>query len=231
MKEIYAFGDSILKGVIFENDKYKICRNNFSKICSDILNVTIQNNGKFGSTIENGIKNLEKYQKELSNPNIEYVVMEFGGNDSDFRWKEVSENPDIEHYSNQTIQDFVTQYTNIIRNLKENNKKVVLLSLPPIDSVKYFNRISKDLNKDNILKWMEGNLQFLTNWHERYNIEIFKLAKKENCSVIDITSKFLEQKDYSEFLCIDGIHPNEKGHRLIAEAIISHISERSIEFH
>ena len=43
-----------------------------------------------------------------------------------------------------------------------------------IDSTKYFDYISKKLNADNILKWMEWNKQFLTNWHERYNIVVFK---------------------------------------------------------
>ena len=46
--------------------------------------------------------------------------------------------------------------------LKKIGKEPVLLSLPPIDSAKYFDYISKKLNADNILKWMEGNKQFLT---------------------------------------------------------------------
>lgn len=230
MKEVYAFGDSILKGVIFENDKYKICKKRFSNICSDILNITIENNAKFGSTIQGGVKSLEKCMEEISNPNVKYVVMEFGGNDCDFNWNEISENPNQEHFSKQSIHDFVIQYSKIIHLVKENNKKVVLLSLPPIDSIKFFNKVSENLSKENILQWMKGNLQFLTNWHERYNLEIFKLARKENCSIIDITSKFLEQKDYSQFLCMDGIHPNEKGHQLIAEAILEHVLQRNICF-
>ena len=56
----------------------------------------------------------------------------------------------------------------------------------------------------------EVNKQFLTNWHERYNIEVFKLAINKDIPIIDITSKFLEIKNYSNLLCDDGIHPNEK---------------------
>lgn len=52
MSEIYAFGDSVLKGVILENDKYKVCKNRFSNICENVLNIVIENKTKFGSTIE-----------------------------------------------------------------------------------------------------------------------------------------------------------------------------------
>ena len=54
-------------------------------------------------------------------------------------------------------------------------------------------------------------------------IEVFKLAINKDIPIIDITSKFLEIKNYSNLLCDDGIHPNEKGHKIIAEAIKEHI--------
>lgn len=43
-------------------------------------------------------------------------------------------------------------------------------------------------------------------------------------------SSFLEKKNYSRYLCDDGIHPNEKGHKLIAEAIKQHIRNKEIVF-
>lgn len=230
MSEIYAFGDSVLKGVILENDKYKVCKNRFSNICENVLNITIENKAKFGSTITTGKKSFEKNKDVLTNPNIEYIVLEFGGNDCDFNWKEISENPNIEHTANNTIEDFIKTYTEIIQTIKQYNKNPVLLSLPPIDAEKYINRVSRELNKENILKWMKNNPYFLTNWHERYNIETFKMAINNNISIIDITSKFLEQKNFSAFLCEDGIHPNEEGHKLISKAIQEHIKRKNIEF-
>lgn len=230
MSEIYAFGDSVLKGIILENDKYKVCKNRFSNICEDVLNVVIENKAKFGSTISIGEKSFEKNLIMLDNPNVEYVVLEFGGNDCDFKWQEISDNPNIEHSPNIEINEFIKKYTEIIQVIKSKNKKPVLLSLPPIDSQRYMNKLSKNLNKENILKWMNNNIYFLTNWHERYNIEVFKLAINNNVSIIDITSKFLEQKDYSLFLCEDGIHPNEEGHKIISEAIQEHINKKKIKF-
>ena len=76
---------------------------------------------------------------------------------------------------------------------------------------------------------MEENKRFLTNWHERYNIEVFKLAINKDIPIIYITSKFLEIKNYSNLLCDDRIHTNEKGHKIIAEAIKEHIEKRKIK--
>ena len=72
---------------------------------------------------------------------------------------------------------------------------------------------------------MEVNKEFLTKWYERYKIDLFKLAINKDIPIIDITSKFLEIKNYSNLLWADGIHPNEKGHKIIAEAIREHIEK------
>lgn len=228
MTDISAFGDSVLKGVILENNKYKVSKNSFANICEEVLGIKIENKAKFGSTVSIGEKSIAKNLETIKNSNSKYVVMEFGGNDCDFTWKEISESPKQNHKPNITITEFVEIYTNLINEIKNMKKIPVLLSLPPIDSKKYFNKISKGLNAENILEWMNGDKQFITNWHERYNIEVFKLAINNDIPIIDITSKFLEEKNYTKYLCEDGIHPNEKGHKVIAEAIKEHIENRKI---
>ena len=229
MADISVFGDSVLKGVIYENNVYKVSKNRFSNICEDILGISIENKAKFGSTINVGKNIISKNIDLIKETNSKYVIMEFGGNDCDYNWVEISENPDKKHFPKSTITEFIEIYSNLIKELKKLGKQPVLLSLPPIDAIKYFDYISRKLNADNILKWMEGNKQFLTNWHERYNIEVFKLAINNDIPIIDITSKFLEIKNYSKLLCDDGIHPNEEGHIIIAEAIKEHIEKRKIE--
>lgn len=229
MTDISAFGDSVLKGVIFENNKYKVSKNSFVCLCEKLLGIKVENKAKFGSTITTGEKSIEKNIEVIKNSNSKYAIMEFGGNDCDYTWKEISDNPLLQHTPKNSINEFVQTYTNLINNIKEIGKMPVLLSLPPIDSNKYFNKITQGLNSENILKWMNGNKHFLTNWHERYNIEVFKLAIKNHVPIIDITSKFLEMKRYEELLCDDGIHPNEKGHKLIAEVINEHVHNKCIE--
>lgn len=229
MKTVYEFGDSVLRGVVLENNKYKISENSFSKICENTLGITIENKAKFGSIASTVKKSMERNMEKLENENYDYVLFEFGGNDCDFLWKEVSQNPYIEHNPNSSIDEFRKIYEELIKKVKDIGKKPILLSLPPIDSEKYFNKISEGLNKENILKWMQGNKQFIANWHERYNIETFKIAIDNNVRIIDITSKFLEYKNYSVFLCDDGIHPNEEGHKIIASAIKEFINSKKIK--
>ena len=230
METIAAFGDSVLKGVIYEDEHYKIADSSFQKICEESFGILIENKARFGSTITKGESVFEKNLDVIRRSSGRYVVLEFGGNDCDFNWKEVSEDPEAEHLPMSTIENFTQTYSYIIEEIKDMGKTPVLLSLPPIDSARYFRQISKGLNAENIMKWMRNDKQYITNWHERYNIEIFKLAIRNEVPVIDITSVFLEKKNYSYYLCEDGIHPNVKGHKLIAEAIKDHVRRRNISF-
>lgn len=225
MKSVCAFGDSVLKGIILDNTgKYKVTKNSFSHLCENAFEIKVDNWGKFGSTIRNGEISLERYYNKIKGH--DYVLFEFGGNDCDFDWKEISEKPDTKCQPNSTIQDFALAYTELINKVKSLEVAPVLLSLPPIDANRYFKTISKGLNAENILKWMDGDVEFINHWHERYNLEVFKLGIEQNVSVIDITSAFLEHRNYKEFICEDGIHPNEKGHEIIAQAITNHIEQK-----
>lgn len=226
--KICAFGDSVLKGIILDNNKYKISKNSFSNICKETLGLEIDNKAKFGSTISVGIKSVLKNIEQLKNQSFDYIILEFGGNDCDFNWKNISDNPEAEHSPNNTIESFREMYTQLINQIKIMNKKPILLSLPPIDPQRYFKSVSKSLKPDNILKWLKGNIEYISNWHERYNLEIFNLAINNNVAVIDISSKFLEQKNYNQYLCADGIHPNEKGHQIIAEAIKEYAKNKNL---
>ena len=110
----------------------------------------------------------------------------------------------------------------MIAYVRRLGSKPVLLSLPPIISDRYFEAITRTmdtLRRSNILRWLGGSVENITRWHEMYNLQLFKLAAMLDVPIIDITSPFLVERNYRALFCDDGIHPNERGHRLIAEKI------------
>jgi lysophospholipase L1-like esterase len=52
-----------------------------------------------------------------------------------------------------------------------------------------------------------------------YSVAVEELAAEKKIPLIDIRSGFLRKKNFSRYLCADGIHPNDKGHLLISKAI------------
>ena len=52
-----------------------------------------------------------------------------------------------------------------------------------------------------------------------YNVEVMLLAIKKDVPIIDIRSAFLKYNNYNDFLCSDGIHPNDEGYKLIYRTI------------
>ncbi|HCS87369.1 MAG TPA: G-D-S-L family lipolytic protein, partial [Bacteroidales bacterium] len=58
--------------------------------------------------------------------------------------------------------------------------------------------------------------------HDMYNLEVFHIAREQSVLVVDITTPFLLNQDYTRYLCADGIHPNEEGHSLIAHRVIDY---------
>lgn len=217
MKSVCVFGDSVAKGVIYDEnkEKYMFLKDCFMNIFAQKFNVPVTNYAKFGCTITKGVEILKKHREELAK--FEYTILEFGGNDCDYNWAEVAEYPERPHFPNVPFDIFRARYEELINQVMACGSKPILLSLPPIDSNRFFNWVSKGLNKENILKWL-GTKETIFDWHAQYNEIVLDLATKHHIPVIDIRKAF-ENRDYTEFICKDGIHPNEKGHALISNAI------------
>ncbi len=231
MSMICAFGDSVMKGIIedcsraADTIKYKISNFSFVELCRERMGLDILIFAKFGGTINQGINLVEKNREKVSGST--YCVIEYGGNDCSYRWDEVSRNPGSVHNPLTMLEDFRRQYATLIDKIRLKGARPLLLSLPMIDSERYFSHISKGLNADNILTWLGGDVNYIGRWHEMYNMAVWGLGVSKQVPVIDITSTFLKRRDYRDYLCSDGIHPNEEGHRLIADAICDSVLEKS----
>ncbi len=221
---ICAFGDSIIKGVVYDTfkGKYIYSESSFAKSFAKETGFSVDNYAKFGCTLGKGERIIEKYFSKLSQ--YRFVVLEFGGNDCDFFWPAISDNPGGKHLPNTPLDTFERIYSQTIDRLKAKKCRPILFSLPPLDPHKYFSWLSRGLNGENILKWL-GEVEFIYKWQEMYSDAVVKLAKTKEVPLIDIRSAFLNAHNYSDLLCDDGIHPNEAGHSLIFETIRKYIPQ------
>lgn len=223
LKETYKFllcGDSISRGVIFDEakGKYIILKDNYASILETKIKGIILNAARFGNTLTKG---LSRAANEITKSQPDIIVIEFGGNDCDFNWNEVAKNPNINHLPNTDFNTFERALTDFIISTKRTNITPILLSLPPIDADRYFKWISEndEGKKNNILKWL-GSINKIYWWQERYNSAIIDTAINTNTRWIDIRGAFLKHPDYRDLLCIDGIHPNSEGHKVIADKML-----------
>ena len=222
-ENICILGDSIAKGVVFDaqRNRYTIANNNLGKQLAEMYDCSVTNLSKFGCTVTDGLARFEKKKDVLQD--CRTVLMKFGGNDSDFLWQEISAAPDELHKPKTPIDFFEQTYLKLIERVRKCGLTPILLNLPPVDHTRYFAWISRELNADNILKWLGGSSEFIYRWHEQYNVAVHKIAQTANVKLIDIRSAFLERRDYCEYLSDDGIHPNEQGHSMISQIVLQQI--------
>lgn len=213
---ICVFGDSIAKGVIYdeEKNKYEFSGNSFLDIVGRDTGTVFKNFSRFGCTSVKGERIIEKHLDELSS--YDYTILEFGGNDCDLDWKAASEHPEIPQTGQVGLDDFVKTYTAIIDMVREHGGTPVLMSLPPLEPNKFFSWVSKDLDRFNVMKFLKNDKMNIYTWQKEYSDTIFTIGEKTDTPVLDIRRPFLERDSYSDLICIDGMHPNEEGHKAMA---------------
>ena len=216
-------GDSISKGVVFDESRgrYSLIEDGYVSILQKVVKGAVFNLSKFGNTV---IKGLGKLPKDVQSSNPDIVLIEFGGNDCDFNWTEIAKNPEADHQPHTDYNLFQKLLRDSINSLKNNKIIPVLLTLPPLDADKYFKWVSQNSVEaaKNILSWL-GSVNKIYWWQERYNAAILKVAEETDTKFIDVRGAFLEHPDFLNLICKDGIHPNQNGHKVIAEKILDYV--------
>ncbi len=222
MIKVVALGDSLTKGVVLsDTNKYSLIDHNYLEIIGRELDLRITNYGKFGSTIHMGDAMVIRHSQEIADS--DYTFIEFGGNDCDFDWNKIADSPLGDYLPNTTLEDFKKYFMKLIKKVRELGSRPVIMSLPPILSSSYFSffsRFMSDEQKKNVIDWLGGDVGIISRWHESYNRALFMIANESNTPIIDITTPFDTYRgDISSLYCADGIHPNDRGHKLIASTI------------
>lgn len=117
-KRLVIFGDSIAKGVMFQDGRYHLCRaHDFDALAQQ--GVEVLNFAKMGACTDTGLA-IAKKQLELCQG--AQVLLSFGGNDCDFDWQAVSDHPEEAHLPKIPAEQFLENYRALMDLVRADGK-------------------------------------------------------------------------------------------------------------
>ncbi len=212
IKNATVWADSILKGVFYDEveKRYKVYKKNALQETANITGINLHNNARFGMTSTKALRLLQESKIESDG----ICLIELGGNDCDYKWCEIASDPTKEHFPATSLEDFKKHIKTMVEFVRSKNVEPVLVSLPPLDPDKFFDWVSKGLDKDNIMKWL-GNKNRIYTHHETYSLALLDVAHETKCHVINLREEMLLTPDFSKYICLDGMHLNQDGQKKI----------------
>lgn len=225
--KICFYGDSIGRGVVFDHQKqrYGYSEHSFAKLLEENGLLEVNNRCKFGCTSGKGLTIMQAEAAKMAE--YDYIVMMYGGNDSDYDWPAVAADPSGPDRVKTPIPQFEQNIREMVALVRASGSTPVLLSMVPLDPEKYYRWITKNGGEEGIREFL-GSWFRLYRGNEMYNLSLFRLAGELEVPIVDICTPFLRGRDFSDLLCEDGIHPSEKGHRLIFDAVTGYLDEHHL---
>lgn len=225
-KETVAlWGDSLAKGVIWngQRGRHTYAQETAVVVAERELDIRIINRARFGYTAPQGLALMER---DLDGGmTADAAVIEFGGNDCNFNWQAISDDPEAEHQPNTLPHVFADTLRRMVTLLRERGIRPILMTLPPIDAEKYFRFLVGDkLNAANILRWL-GDKQRIYRFQEMYSLLIERVARQMQCMLVDLRQNCLLDRDMFFMLCDDGLHLTDEGQRFIGAQVVSLVRE------
>lgn len=216
-KTLYVLGDSIARGILFDEKKgaYTICKNTFDSALKN-AGAKVFNYSKMGMTSRQALSLLNRCAPDES----AVAAIEFGGNDSDLNWNEVSESPETYHEAAVTIREYEDNLKKLISGTRSLGMRPVVVTPLPLSSSKFLNYVSKGRDKGAITAYLKTE-HSIYRWQERYAIAAIRAAHESNCRVFDARSLFLNRMDFDSLIGPDGMHPTEKGYQVLSDAVES----------
>lgn len=211
MKQFYILGASSAYGVGGENGgwadllKLRIHQKMYGK---DGVGEKYEvfNFAQSGATVDFVLNTFPQQVNNYKRPNDEVTILvSIGGNNAKAHGE-----PD--NYVS-TIDEYVRQMTTLFELLKANSSNVIVVGGGYVDESKTNPKISP----------FDGSKSYFTNSRR---IE-FRNALKKLCieMSVDLVEPGLSIEEWqAKCLYIDGLHPNDEGHKLIFEAVLEKIS-------
>lgn len=140
----------------------------------------------------------------LKQRNYSHVLILFGNNDC---WLMGPNQPKI------SIENFRKNMVSVAKQIEDNGQTPVFCNLQPIDFVRFSKLFPELLEYRKKMEWDPSALQ------KKYSGEVESLAQAGKYACVDIRSNL--ERSSEEVIAQDGIHPNDLGHRLIADVILA----------
>lgn len=215
MAKIYIFGDSIAQGVLLNAaDQFQLSPNG----CVDRLiraGYPLINYGMSGYTIRQGYA---AFQQKRLQPGAGCVI-EYGANDCKMDWDAVSDDPEHFHDGQTPMAEFQAALERFVRDARSRGLRPILATPLPLIGGRYYAWICRGRNAEHILRYFHGDPEGISRWQGRYASAVREAARQYHCPLLDLRDWMIHEMDYPDWLCQDGVHPNEKGHGLMAERI------------
>ena len=229
--KIIVIGDSILKGAVTGTDSghlFDIIEDSSLNLAQKALGFEMDNQSVFGNVIFKGQRKLNKMLER--GESADFCIVEFCGNDSDYDWALVSENPQENHLQRTPPSDFIRIYSEMIKSLREHKITPVIMISPALVADRWFNHITKGHNVQNILNFLGGDREKPYKNQKEYDDALLEFAKKNSVQYVNMRTAMEESGHFEDLMCLDGIHPNEEGYRFMADIWIKELPELKKEF-
>lgn len=219
---ISLWGDSIGKGIMFDEERgrYAIYADNLFSVLKRALQIPVDNFSLMGCTAPKGAERMHRSKIRAGS----LAVIEFGGNDCDMPWADIAANPDGDFRPRTPMHEFIEAMRDMLLCVREKGAEPILVTPPPLDAERYFRWVSRQRSAENILKFL-GDVQHIYRWQEYYANAIRNLAAEMNCALCDIRDQFLPIHHIEKLFCVDGIHPNQQGYKLISNYATKRLNE------
>ena len=182
--------------------------------------VGVENYAKFGADADTTLRiashKLEGSMKDTA------VLFGFGGNDCAYDWDQVAADPEGIHAPNTTPEKLEEALRSCISSARRAGCRVLAANLVPIDAEKYFSWITRNRDREAILRWL-GDVSMLYRWHESYCDVVSGVCRQEGAELVDLRRPFLLRHDYKELICSDGMHPTPLGYSLLDGVIAERV--------
>lgn len=222
--KIICFGDSLTRGVSVAKGRLRILKENYPAFLQQLFSendgedVTIINKGVFN---DNSDSLLSRLDKDVIEQHPDYAIIEIGGNDCNFNWKDVVKSPRVEHAPIVPIDRYIENIRTIVKKVQESGITPIISTLPPLDPVRYYKNVSDKYS--DVVGHLIGSMGGIEHWHGIYNQNLNKLADELGVLKIDVRSAIKKAGDLAELISDDGIHLTAAGYKVFSQDVYKNI--------